>query len=185
MSSNQTTLGVETVCSTKNSEDRDFQTPSLICSYDRRTSYTSGTQVEKKSSASDIPTIGQVAWAASAAPLYLKSIHTFETPRYHALTVVNNPSWEVLNEVSLLAKESHDAIDLFLSIGAGNCRDSQSRIRFGSGSLREDPAEISELVHNKVDLKSKVQDFDYHRFNVNQGLQRVRMDESEAREGKL
>ena len=165
------------VCSTKSSEDRGFQTPSLICSYDRRTSCTSGTQVEKKSSHSDFSTIGQVAWATSIAPLYLKSIHMFEAPRYHALTVVNNPSWEVLNEVSLLAKESHDAIDLFLSIGAGSGKDSKSRIRFGSGSLREDPAEISELVHNKVDLKSKVQDFDYHRFNVKEGLQRVRMDE--------
>ena len=165
------------VCSMKSSEDKGFQTPSLICSYDRRTSYTSGTQVDKNSSDSDTPTIRQVAWATSTAPLYLKSIHMFEAPRYHALTIVNNPSWEVLKEVSLLAKESHDAIDLFLSIGAGNSRDSKSKIRFGSGSLREDPAEISDVVHNKVDQRSKVQDFEYHRFDVKEGLQRVRMDE--------
>ena len=165
------------VCSMKSSEDKGFQSASLICSYDRRTSWNSGTRVEKDSSDSDTSTVRQVAWATSAAPFHLKSIQMFDAPRYHALTIVNNPSWEVLKEVSLLAKESHDAIDLFLSIGAGNSRDSKSRIRFGGCALREDPAEISDVVHNKVDLRSKVQDFEYHRFDVKEGLQGVRRDE--------
>ena len=171
------------VCSMKGSEDKAFKTPSLIRSYDRGTSYTSGTQVENNSSDSNTLTIGQVAWATSAAPFYLKSIHMFEARKYHALTIFDNPSWEVLEEVNLLLKESHDAIDLFLSIGAGNSRDSKSRIRFGSGSLLENPVEISDVVHNKVDLKSKVQDFEYHRFDVKEGLQRVRMDEWRPKSG--
>ena len=171
------------VCSIERSEDKGFQTPPLIRSYDRRTSYTSGTQVEKSSSDSDTSTIRQVAWATSVAPFYLKPIHMFEAPRYRALKIVNNPSWKVLKEVSLLAKESHDAIDLLLSIGAGNSRDGKSRIRFGSGSLREDPAETSDLLHNKVGQESKIQDFEYHRFDVKEGLQRVRMDEWRPKSG--
>ena len=165
------------VCTGERSEDKGYQTPPLIRSYDRRMSYTSGTQVEKNSSDANTSTIRHVAWATSAAPFQHKSIHMFEAPRYHALTSVNNPSWEVLKEVSLLSKESHDAIDLFLSIGSGNSRDSKSRTRFGGGSLRQDPVEISDVLHNKVGQESKAQDFEYHRFDVKEGLQNVRMDE--------
>ena len=165
------------ICTGERSEDKVFQTPPLIRSYDHRMSYTSGTQVEKNSSALNTSTIRHIAWATSAAPFLHKYIRMFEAPRYHALASINNPSWEVLKEVNLLAKESHDAIDLFLSIGAGNSRDSKSRTRFGSGSLRQDPAETSDVLHDKVGQQSRVQDFEYHRFDVKEGLQSVRMDE--------
>lgn len=166
------------VCSMKSNEDRDFQTPFLFRSYDRKTSYTSRMPFERRNP--DDPNtfaIWQVARATSAAPTYFKSMHMYEARYYDAATNLNNPSWEAVKEVSVLAKGSHDAIDLLLSIGGGNAKGNKPKHRFGTVSLLQELADISDIVHDKVMLESEVQGFDYFRFDVKEGLQAVRMTE--------
>ena len=171
------------VCSMKSNEDKSFQTPFLFRSYDRKTSYTSRTPFERNPGDPNTFTISQVARAATAAPFYFKSIHMFDARYYDAATNLNNPSWEVVREVGLLAKESHDAIDLLLSIGGGNAKGNNPRLRFGTGSLLQELTDISDVVHDKVMAQSDIQGFDYFRFDVKEGLQAVRMNEWRPKPG--
>ena len=165
------------VCSMKSNEDKNFQTPFLFRSYDRKTSYTSRTPFERNPGDPNAFAIWQVARATSAAPHYSKSTHMFEARYYDGATNLNNPSWEVVREVSLLAKESHHTIDLLLSIGGGNAKGNNPKLRFSTGSLLQELTDISDVVHDKVKLESEIRDFAYFRFDVKEGLQAVRMNE--------
>ena len=167
------------VCSMKSNENKNFQTPFLFRSYDRKTSYTSRTSLDRNPGDRNTFAIWQVARAASAAPPYFKSMHMFEARYSDAATNLNlnNPSWEVLREVNLLAKESHDAIDLLLSIGGGNAKSNNSRLKFGAASLEQELTDISDLIEHKVRSESEVQGFAYFRFEVKEGLRTVRMNE--------
>ena len=165
------------VCSMKSNQNKEFQTPFLFRSYDRTTSFTSRTSLERNPEDQNTFAIWQVARAASAAPSHFKSMHMDEAWYFDAATVLNNPSWEVVKEVGLLAKESHDAIDLLLSVGSGNAKGNNPRHRFGPGSLVQELTEISEVVHKKITSESKVQGFDYFRLDVEEGLQAVRVNE--------
>ena len=165
------------VCSMKSSEDKDFQTPFLFRSYDRETSHASRTPLERNPGDPNVFAISQVALATSAALSHFKSIHMFEARYYDGATHLNNPSWEVVREFSLLAKESHDTIDLLLSIGGGNAKGNTPRTRFGTGSLLQELTHISDIVHEKVMLASEAQGFTYCRFDLKEGLQDVRMNE--------
>lgn len=174
------------VCSMKSNEDQNFQTPFLFRSYDRKTSYTSRTPFERNPGDPNTFAIWQVARATSAAPSYFNSIHMFEARYFDAAVNLNNPSWEVVREVSLLAEESDDAIDLLLSVGGGNAKGNNPRLSFGTGSLLQELADISDVVHDKVKVESKVQGFGYFRFDVKEGLQAVRMAEWRPRpSGKI
>ena len=165
------------VCSMKSNKDKDFQTPFLFRSYDRKISYTSRTPFERNPGDLNRFTIWQVARATSAAPPYFKSMHMFEARYYDGATNLNNPSWEVVREVKLLAKESHEAIDLLLSIGGGNAKDNNPRPRFSTSSSLQEVAKISDVVHDKVMSESEDQGFAYFRFDVKEGLQTVRINE--------
>ena len=169
------------VCSMKSNEDQKSQTPFLFRSYDRKTSYTSHTPLERNPEDPNSFAIWQVA--TSAAPSHFKSIHMFEARYYNAATNLNNPSWEVVREVSLLARTSLDTIDLLLSIGGGNAKGNNPRLRFGTGSLLHELTEISDVVHEKVMFESKVQGFDYFRFDVKEGLQAVNINEWRPKSG--
>ena len=171
------------VCSMKSNEDKSFQTPFLFRSYDRKTSYTSRTPFERNPRDTNSFAISQVARVTSATPSHLKSIHIFEARYYDGATNLNNPSWEVVREVSSLAKESHDAIDLLLSIGGGNAKGNSPRLRYGTGSLLQELTYISDVVHDKVMFESKVQGFAYSRFDVKEGLQAVPMNKWRPRTG--
>lgn len=163
------------VCSIKSSENNNFQTPFLFRSYDRKMSYS--TPFERNPGDLNAFAIWEVARATSAAPSYFKSIRLFQARYYDAAVNLNNPSWEVLNEVNLLAENSQDAIDLLCSIGGGNAKANNPKVKFGNDSLLQDLSDISDVVHNKVEYESEQQLFDYYRFDVNEGLQEVRMNE--------
>lgn len=171
------------VCSMKSNEDKDFQAPFLFRSYDRKSSYTPHTPFERNPGDPNTFAIWQVAQATSAALTYFKPVHLFEARYYDAATNLNNPSWEAVREVSLLAKESHDAIDLLLSVGGGNSKSNNPKLRFGTGTLLQELADISEIVHHKVMLESEVQGFEYFRLDVKEGLRAVRMNEWKPKSG--
>ena len=164
------------VCSIRSSEKNNFHEPFLFRSYDPKDSSTISFD-RNPDEANDL-TIWKVARATLAAPYYFKSIDLLHERYYDAATSLNNPSLEVMEEVNLLAG-SFGAIDSLLSLGSGNFKGSNSSPRkmSGSESLLRDLSSISESVHEEVRYASKLHSFDYHRFEVEEGLQDVTLDE--------
>ena len=164
-------------CSIKSTQNKDFQTPFLFRSYDHdKTVRTFATLLERNPSDSPTFAISDVARATSAAPSFFRSVDLSGARYYDAAVDLNNPSWEVVNEVSLLSGEAQDPIDVLLSIGGGNSRSNKSK-KFGPGSAQRDLDEISDYVHRKVESESKSRHFDYFRLDVDEGLQEVRLNE--------
>ena len=117
--------------------------------------------------------IWQVARATSAAPSYFKSTRLYEYRYFDAAVNINNPSNEMYKEVSLINK-THESIELLLSIGTGNQKGNTTKAKH---SLQKELNDISDLVHQKI-LQAKKQDpFTYYRWDVQGGLQDVRLDE--------
>ncbi|KAI4172507.1 MAG: hypothetical protein LQ343_003501 [Gyalolechia ehrenbergii] len=117
--------------------------------------------------------IWQVARATSAAPSYFKSTRLFEYRYDDAAVNINNPSLEMYKEVSLLNK-AHESIELLLSLGTGNAKGNTTKAKH---SLQKKLNDISELVHQKILQARKVDGFTYCRWDVQDGLQDVRLDE--------
>lgn len=101
----------------------------------------------------------------------------FEARYYDAAVDLNNPSWEVINEVNLLG-QPHDTIDLLLSLGGGNGKGNQSA-KMHSSVLQKDLTDISDVVHAQVKEESEDSEtgFLYYRLDVKGGLQDVRLNE--------
>ncbi|KAL8725338.1 MAG: hypothetical protein Q9181_006448 [Wetmoreana brouardii] len=115
--------------------------------------------------------IWEVARATSAAPSYFKSTRLYEY--YGAAANISNPSREVYEEVSHLNKV-HESIELLLSIGTGNAKGNTTKAKH---SLQKELNDISDLVHRKVVEASEQTAFSYYRWDVQDGLQDVRLDE--------
>ncbi|KAI4109374.1 MAG: hypothetical protein L6R37_000531 [Teloschistes peruensis] len=140
--------------------------------------------------------IWEVARATSAAPSYFKSTTLYEyrsviranesylkhdelmtTVRYFDAAInINNPSMEVYNEVSLLNK-SQESIELLLSLGTGNAKGNTTKAKHSLQSLQRELRDISNLVHHKIVDASQKAAFSYYRWDVQGGLQDVRLDE--------
>ena len=88
---------------------------------------------------------------------------------------MNNPSWEVINEVNLLGSD-HDTVDLLLSLGSGSSRGNRPTKSAGN-DMQKELTEITDEVHKQVHEESLQQDFLYYRLNVEEGLQDVRLNE--------
>lgn len=99
------------------------------------------------------------------------------TVRYFDAAInINNPSLEVYNEVSLLNK-AHESVDLLLSLGTGNAKGNTTKAKHSLQSLQRELRDISDLVHHKIVDASKKASFSYYRWDVQGGLQDVRLDE--------
>lgn len=173
------------VCSIKSSENNGFQRPFLLRSYDPKES--SKIHFEKAPDKRDDFAIWEVARAAFAAPSYFKSIDDFHECYDDHMTNLNNhnPSVEAIKEVNLLAGSS-GAIDSFLSLGSGKAKASSPEMKYGRGSSLQNITNISESIHDDAKYASKLQRFDYHRFEVEEGLQDIPIDEWRPRiSGKI
>lgn len=159
------------VCSTKSSEKKDFQEPFLFRSYDPKGSTI---PFERIPDDQNNFTICEVSIATLAAPSYFKSVDLLHESDYDVATSLNNPSLEIIEEIKLLAGSS-GAIDSLLSLGSGKFKGSSPRIMSGRESLLQDMSNMSESIHDKVKYESKLRS--YHRFEVEEGLQDVRLDE--------
>ncbi|KAL9011734.1 MAG: hypothetical protein Q9173_003442 [Seirophora scorigena] len=117
--------------------------------------------------------IWQVARATSAAPSYFKSTRLFDYRYDDAAVNINNPSLEMYKEVGLLSK-AHEFIEILLSLGTGNAKGNTTKARH---ALQKELNDISDLVHQKIKEARKQDDFTYYRWDVQDGLQDVRLDE--------
>lgn len=120
--------------------------------------------------------IWQAARAASAAPFYSKPFMLNNHQYYDARAEINNPSEEVVNEVSILARGNLLAIDVLLSIGGGNAKVSKVKSKFGDGSLEKNLRCYSNGVHHEVRSES-MHRFEYYRLEVDEGFQDVHLNE--------
>ena len=146
--------------------------------------------------AHDIP-IWQVARATSAAPTYFKEV-VIEGNRYiDGGFGTNNPCKEIVQEVRRLNNFNDQCIKCVISVGTGlkiqRRKTTHSRLKtFLTANLAKfieyiqfsaRLASQSEDTHDDVsqlheDLKKR---FEYDRFNVNQGIEEMKLDEWKAR----
>lgn len=163
------------VCSIKSSQKADFKEPFLFRSYDHgRRSLSPYERNPGSASTLDIQT---VARATSAAPLYLKSFEVRKSRYYDGAIDLNNPSWEVYNEVNFLNGQGENSIYLLLSIGGGNCKSNKSKDIFSDKRLQRHLKKISDHVDKNLSDESERQSFSYYRLDVDQGLQDVNLNE--------
>lgn len=148
------------VMTVKSSENSGFREPILFRSYDPKES-----RIPDDGSNY---TIWEVARTALAAPSCSKSMNLLHERDFVAAM---SPSLKLIEEVNLRAGW---AIDSLLSLGSGKF---SSKVRSGSESLLQDLSVISESIHEGVIYASRLQSFDYHRLEVEEGLQDVPLDE--------
>ena len=136
--------------------------------------------------AHDIP-IWQVARATSAAPTY------FKPPKIDGLEYVdggfgaNNPCAEIYDEVRKMNNDSKKSASTILSIGTG--KNNEARRFKGTGFQRyfnylnfaRKWASDSEQTHLAMLKAKKEVNFNYFRLNVEEGLDRMKLDEWRAR----
>ena len=136
--------------------------------------------------AHDIP-IWQVARATSAAPTY------FKPPIIDGLEYVdggfgaNNPCVEIYEEVRKMNNDSKKSASTILSIGTG--KNNEARRFKGTGLQRylnylnfaRKWASDSEQTHLAMLKAKKEVNFNYFRLNVEEGLDRMKLDEWRAR----
>ena len=136
--------------------------------------------------AHDIP-IWQVARATSAAPTY------FKPPIIDGLEYVdggfgaNNPCVEIYEEVRKMNNDSKTSASTILSIGTG--KNNEARRFKGTGFQRylnylnfaRKWASDSEQTHLAMLKAKKEVNFNYFRLNVEEGLDRMKLDEWRAR----
>ena len=163
------------VCSIKSSQNNDFKEPFLFRSYDHRR--RSRSPFERNPGSASEFDILSVARATSRAPTYFDPIQVQKSHYYDGAMELNNPSWEVINEVNLLNQGTRNPIFLLLSIGGGNCKRNTSKDLFSDNSLQRGLNDISEHIDQKLRDESKRQNFHYYRLDVDKGLRYVRLDE--------
>ena len=139
--------------------------------------------------AHDIP-IWQVARATSAAPTYFKPAKIDKLEYLDGgFGATNNPCMEILDEVRIMNNRNKDCVNTIVSIGTGKnskvSRWTKSK-RPGSRYLNylnfaKKWASESETTHQKMLKEQKTLAFDYFRFNVEEGLDRMKLDEWHAR----
>ena len=165
------------VCSLKSTQNNNSQTPFLFRSYHQPWHPSPSIErLGRDPAKQDTFAIWQVARATSAAPFCSKPVSLNKNQYYDAAVSLNNPSWEAVKEVSLLAGGSLDVIDVLLSVGGGCARANKPESNFGGGSLEKDLANIPDIIHHKVRSESE-NFFKYYRLDVGEGLQDVRLNE--------
>ena len=170
------------VCSVRKGANKAFSIPYFYRSYpismDSDQSSLRGTDLGAT------PDILAVAQATFAAPKLSRSTYLNAS--------LNNPSFEVHEEVRRLHKQFTDPICLFLSLGCGNPKSKSSQARkaqkTGSGGIPPSKLEIqlrmvSDAVHEiMLSQSNRGRLFDYYRLDVKERLDTVRLDEWKPKE---
>lgn len=139
--------------------------------------------------AHDVP-IWEVARATSAAPSYFQTIKIHDPEYLDGGFGANNPCIEIYDEVRKMNNNSDDFASIIISVGTGK-NNTSSRFINGSGLSRylnylnfaRKWATNSELTHLDMLKKEKRNEikFPYFRFNVDDGLDIMKLDEWRVR----
>lgn len=137
--------------------------------------------------------IWQVARATSAAPLYFKAVEMKPDDKDSEFIDggfgANNPSEEVYQSVGQLSNSQRGAIATLVSIGTGKSSKRGSNPKAGYGLYRHYAniaikwASQSEATHVRMDGRTRSDNTDYFRLNVEEGLGKVKLDTWKGRKG--
>lgn len=163
------------VCSIKSSPKNGFKEPFLFRSYDHERK--SGSPYERNPGSASNFDIQSVARATSGAPFYTNAVQVRKSWYYDGAIDLNNPSWEVFNEVNLVNQDTGNSIHLHLSIGGGNCKSNNSKGIFSDKSLQRHLNDISQHIDKRLSIESERQKFSYYRLDVDEGLQNISLNE--------
>jgi patatin-like phospholipase/acyl hydrolase len=108
------------VCALSKSPNEGSRTPFLFRSYHHPAKTIN--PFERNPDKGQAFNITDVACASSGAPFYFKSYQVGSDRFFDGGVAINNPSWEVWNEVNLMHKRSHNPIDILLSLGSGTAK---------------------------------------------------------------
>ena len=147
------------VCSMQSGQDKKHKRPYLFRSYNQSLE------------------IWQVARAAIAAPFCFEPMTLGDEVYYDASAFFQNPTRYVLDEVRREAQGRPDAVDILLSIGAGNNGDGKGVARRGNNAWKLQRIPVSDPVHENLALETQCQLFDYYRLNVDDRLPTGNSDE--------
>ena len=131
--------------------------------------------------------IWQVARATSAAPTYFKPMVIDGLEYIDGGFGANNPCMEIFDEVRRMNNHSNACTKIILSIGTG-ISNKESRFN-GTGLARfinywnfaRKWATDSQVTHDQMIRARSVFGFTYFRFNVEEGLGQMKLDEWHAR----
>ncbi|KAH0544750.1 hypothetical protein FGG08_001117 [Glutinoglossum americanum] len=183
----------ETMCKTivvsyqqKMAEDGDLdQEPAfLFRTYDHHPSNPKDPLERNPGLAHRVP-IWEVARATSAAPTYFDAITVSGRKFGDGGFGTNNPTWEIFWEVTQMCGGTSHNVALTVSVGTGKSRVS----RFGKGWLgryitylkaAKMLASESEKQHEDMERLARDRGLNYFRFNVAQGLGKMKLDEWKA-----
>ena len=147
------------VCSIQSGQDKKHKEPVLLRSYNQRLE------------------IWQVARATGAAPFYFEPVALGDELYYDAASFFHNSSRYVLDEVRSEAQGRPNAVDILVSIGAGNLGNSKKLARGGSNSGKSERTYDPDPIHESLERDSKHQRFEYHRLNADDHLRTGRWHE--------
>lgn len=131
--------------------------------------------------AHDIP-IWQVARATSAAPTYFEPLKTGDHEYLDGGMGANNPCEEIQGEVWRMNNNSKNCVRVILSIGTGR----NNMVPFGGQGLSrywhlfkwaQKRVTDSQEPHVRMKARAKRENFTYFRLNVEQGLDKIKLDE--------
>lgn len=128
--------------------------------------------------------INEVACAIAAGPELLEPYRIGADRFYDARIVLNDPSWQIYNEVSRIHGHTASPIDVLLSLGSGPSptgglrKDGPKSRRLSSlvRTLHKDLRDIPSVVDEKVGIERK-KGLKYYRFNVGSGLTKFKPNE--------
>lgn len=127
--------------------------------------------------------IWKVARATSAAPSYFKAIQMDENDKNSKYIDggfgANNPSEEGCQSVQQLSNNQPGAINEFVSIGTGKKNEHGGKgfllpLRYARQAIKM--ATDSERVHGSMLHSSERDRYQYSRFNVEHGLEKIKLD---------
>lgn len=165
------------VCSIQRSQKKGFRMYFLFRSYDHEKKSCSPDERNPRS-ASNFD-IQAVASAVSGEPSLFRCFEVRDSWCYDGAVDLNNPSWEVYNEVNLQSGGTEDSINLLLSIGGGNRKDNKSKSILGDKTSQRNLSDVSDHIDRKLSDESDRQNFSYYRLDVDQDLQEVDLNEWE------
>ncbi|KAI9800302.1 MAG: hypothetical protein M1833_003416 [Piccolia ochrophora] len=160
--------------------------PYLFRSYDHTHHLKKQTLVRNPGSA-DMVCIWEAARATTAAPTYFADAkingYVFTDGGFGA----NNPSVLAFNEVKQMCGNKDSAVRALISIGTGKSRPIKRvadswlwKYWYYFNAARKWATQSEERHHDMTDRAESIRTFDYVRFNVEEGLEFVKLDQWET-----
>lgn len=163
-------------------------TPYIFRSYDHEDSGIN--PLDRNPGEASELSVSEVIQATSASPHHFKPSRKGDERFVDGSFWLNNPSWEVFNEIRTVHKNSLDAVEFLLSIGSGEIRYPKKDLLWkmawpSDKSLLKALNSQSERVDKLMNLTCESGVFQYRRLSVQNGLEDIGLDEWKPEQKRL